>query len=166
MTGNIGNPEVESFLKRVRSGQFEVDSTHSNAEAYQMALATYNMDKRATGMSSPHTSDYMKAAIDMALSQGVIKPNIGYLEKLAKEIKYKKIKEQDIDRVEGSSIEQKKTIKVIILNKLGDKALNQLVAEISSLIKNNGMSIVSFLSKVIENSTNLLEEREREHKCL
>ncbi len=151
MAGNIGDPEVESFLKKIQSGQFEVESTHSNAEAYQMALATYNMEKRATGMSSPHTADYMKAAIDMALAQGVIKPSNAYLEKLAKEIKEKKITEQDIDRIEGSN-EQKTTMKEKILNKLGDKALGQLVAEISSVIRTQGHSFLSYIENVLENS--------------
>jgi hypothetical protein len=154
MAGVIGNPEVESFLERIRRGQLEVDSTHSNAAAYQMALATYNMDKMATVMSSPHTAAYMKAAIDMALSQGVIKPSNAYLERLAKEIKEKKITEQDVNRVEGHS-EQKKTIQEKIFNKLGDKALNQLVAELFSLVKTNGNTFLSFIDKVIENSNNV-----------
>jgi hypothetical protein len=154
MAGIIGNPEVESFLERIRRGQLEVDSTHSNAEAYQMALATYNMDKMATGMSSPSTADYMKGAIDMALAHGVIKPSNAYLERLAKAIKEKKITEQDVNRVEGHS-EVKITMKEKIFNKLGDKALNQLVAELFSLVKTGGTAFLSFIDKVIENTNNV-----------
>ena len=153
MAGIIGNPEVESFLERIRRGQLEVDSRHSNAGAYQMALATYNMDKRATGMSSPPTADYMKGAIDMALAQGVIKPSNAYLERLAKAIKEKKITGQDVNRVAGHS-EQKKTIQEKIFNKLGDKVLNQLVAELFSLVKTNRMAFLSFIDKMIENNSN------------
>ena len=154
MAGIIGDPEVESFLERIRRGQLEVDSTHSNAEAYQMALATYNMDKMATGMSSPPTAVFMKGAIDMALAQGVIKPSNAYLERLAKAIKENKITEQDVNRVEGH-IEQKKTFQEKIFNKLGDKVLNQLVAELFSLVKTNGNAFLSFIDKVIENSNNV-----------
>jgi hypothetical protein len=152
MAGIVGNPEVESFLERIRRRQLEVDSTHSNAGAYQMALATYNIDKRATGMSSPPTTDFMKSAIDMALAQGVIKPSNAYLERLAKAIKEKKITEQDVNRVEGHG-EQKKTIQEKIFNKLGDKALNQLVAELFSLVKTNRMAFLSFIDKMIENNS-------------
>jgi hypothetical protein len=40
-----------------------------------------------------------------------------------------------------------------IFNKLGDKALNQLVAELFSLVKTNRVAFLSFIDKVIENNS-------------
>ena len=144
MAGIIGDSEVESVLERIRRGQLEVDSTHPNAEAYQMALATYNMDKMATGMSSPHTADFMKSAIDMALAQGVIKPSNAYLERLAKAIKDKKITEQDIDSAEGDS--GAKNYLKGLWSKLVDKSQNEIVETLISTIKTQPASFLLLLT--------------------
>ena len=55
MSSVVGGPsEVETFLSRLIDGQFEIDTAHPNAKAFQSALNTYRVYKRASVV--PNTS--------------------------------------------------------------------------------------------------------------
>ena len=44
MSSVVGGPsEVETFLSRLIDGQFEIDTAHPNAKAFQSAYNTYRV---------------------------------------------------------------------------------------------------------------------------
>jgi hypothetical protein len=67
-----GLSEVETFLSRLIDGQFEIDTAHPNAKAFQSALNTYRVYKRASVVSTPQSVEDIRGAIYTAISQGVI----------------------------------------------------------------------------------------------
>ena len=73
MSSVVGGPsEVETFLSRQIDGQFEIDTAHHNAKAFQSALNTYRVYKRASVVSTPQNVEDIRGAIYTAISQGVI----------------------------------------------------------------------------------------------
>jgi len=69
----VGDPsEVETFLSRLIDGQFEIDTAHPNAKAFQSALNTYCVYKRASVVPTPQNVEDIRSAIYTAISQGVI----------------------------------------------------------------------------------------------
>ena len=73
MSSVVGGPsEVEIFLSRQIDGQFEIDTAHPNAKAFQSALNTYRVYKRASVVSTPQNVEDIRGAIYAAISQGVI----------------------------------------------------------------------------------------------
>jgi hypothetical protein len=48
-----------------------------------MALHTYSLDEKASALPSPHVGRDMMRSIDIAISQGVIRPRRKDLEKLS-----------------------------------------------------------------------------------
>jgi hypothetical protein len=69
-----GDSEVETVLKRIRDGEFEIDTARPGAKALQHALQSYRVDKMTCAVPSPHIVKDTRIAIDIAISQGVIKP--------------------------------------------------------------------------------------------
>ncbi len=78
MSSVVGGPsEVETFLSRLIDGQFEIDTAHPNAKAFQSALNTYRVYKnrvykRASVVPTPQNVEDIRSAIYTAISQGVI----------------------------------------------------------------------------------------------
>lgn len=73
MSSVVGGPsEVETFLSRLIDGQFEIDTAHSNAKAFQSALNTYRVYKRESVVPTPQNVEDIRGAIYAAISQGVI----------------------------------------------------------------------------------------------
>lgn len=73
MSSVVGGPsEVEIFLSRLIDGQFEIDTAHPNAKAFQSALNTYRVYKRASVVPTPQNVEDIRGAIYAAISQGVI----------------------------------------------------------------------------------------------
>lgn len=73
MSSVVGGPsEVETFLSRLIDGQFEIDTAHPNAKAFQSALNTYRVYKRASAVPTPQNVEDIRSAIYTAISQGVI----------------------------------------------------------------------------------------------
>jgi hypothetical protein len=73
MSSVVGGPsEVEIFLSRLIDGQFEIDTAHPNAKAFQSALNTYRVYKRESVVPTPQNVEGIRGAIYSAISQGVI----------------------------------------------------------------------------------------------
>jgi hypothetical protein len=73
MSSVVGGPsEVETFLSRLIDGQFEIDTAHPNAKAFQSALNTYRVYKWASVVPTPQNVEDIRSAIYTAISQGVI----------------------------------------------------------------------------------------------
>jgi hypothetical protein len=73
MSSVVGDPsEVETFLSRLIDGQFEIDTAHPNAKAFQSASNTYRVYKRASVVPTPQNVEDIRSAIYTAISQGVI----------------------------------------------------------------------------------------------
>jgi hypothetical protein len=73
MSSVVGGPsEVETFLSRLIDGQFEIDTAHPNAKAFQSALNTYRVYKRESVVPTPQNVEDIRGAIYAAISQGVI----------------------------------------------------------------------------------------------
>jgi hypothetical protein len=73
MSSVVGGPsEVETFLSRLIDGQFEIDTAHPNAKAFQSALNTYRVYKRASVVPTSQNVEDIRGAIYAAISQGVI----------------------------------------------------------------------------------------------
>ena len=138
MSSVVGDPsEVETFLSRLIDGQFEIDTAHPNAKAFQSALNTYRVYKRASVVPTPQNVEDIRSAIYTAISQGVISQED--LDKLAREIIDKKVTEQDIDRVEGDS-KAKKYLREL-WNKLVDKSRSEIVEMLFSAIQTQGLHL-------------------------
>src|ERR687896_137926 len=138
MSSVVGDPsEVETFLSRLIDGQFEIDTAHPNAKAFQSALNTYRVYKRASVVPTPQNVEDIRSAIYTAISQGVISQED--LDKLAREIIDKKVTEQDIDRVGGDS-KAKKYLREL-WNKLVDKSRSEIVEMLFSAIQTQGLHL-------------------------
>jgi hypothetical protein len=73
MSSVVGGPsEVETFLSRLIDGQFEIDTAHPNAKAFQSALNTYRIYKRASVVPTPQNVEDIRSAIYTAISHEVI----------------------------------------------------------------------------------------------
>ena len=73
MSSVVGGPsEVETFLSRLIDGQFEIDTAHPNAKAFQSALNTYRVYKRESVVPTPQNVEDIRGAIYAVISQGVI----------------------------------------------------------------------------------------------
>lgn len=73
MSSVVGGPsEVETFLSRLIDGQFEIDTAHPNAKAFQSALNTYRVYKRESVVPTPQNVEDIRGAVYAAISQGVI----------------------------------------------------------------------------------------------
>jgi hypothetical protein len=73
MSSVVGCPsEVETFLSRLKDGQFEIGTAHPNDKAFQSALNTYRVYKRANAVPTPQNVEDIRSAIYTAISQGVI----------------------------------------------------------------------------------------------
>ena len=73
MSSVVGDPsEVETFLSRLIDGQFEIDTAHPNAKAFQSALNTYRVYKRASVVPTPQNVEDIRGAIYTAILHGVI----------------------------------------------------------------------------------------------
>ena len=141
--------EVEDFLKRVRRGEFEIDSTHPGAAAYQMALHTYTLHEMASALPSPDAGRDMMRAIDIAISQGATRPRREDLEKLSREIIDKKVTEEDIDRAEGDS--RAKNYLKGLWNKFVDKSKDEIIEILLSAIRTHGLPLVLLLINLVSN---------------
>lgn len=144
-----GNPEVETFLSRLMEGEFEIDTAHPDVKALQSALHTYHLDKIACAVPTHNIGEYTRGAIYTAISQGVIKPRRGDLDKLSLEIIDKKVTEQDIDRAEGDS-RAKKYLKGM-WNKFVDKSQNEIVEMLFSAIRTQGLTLAILLINLANN---------------
>jgi hypothetical protein len=130
-------------LGRLKDGQFEIDTAHPNDKAFQSALNTYRVYKRANAVPTPQNVEDIRGAIYTAISQGVIKPRREDLDKLAREIIDKKVTEQDIDRVEGDS-KAKKYLREL-WNKLVDKSQSEIAEMLFSAIRTQGLHLALLL---------------------
>ena len=73
MSSVVGGPSgVETFLSRLIDRQFEIDTAHLNAKAFQSALNTYRVYKRACCANTSKRGRHKGGAIYAAISQGVI----------------------------------------------------------------------------------------------
>jgi hypothetical protein len=125
-------------LTRLIDGQFEIDTAHPNAKAFQSALNTYRVYKRASVVPTPQNVEDIRSAIYTAILQSH-QPRREDLDKLAREIIDKKVTEQDIDRVEGDS-KAKKYLREL-WNKLVDKSRSEIVEMLFSAIQTQGLHL-------------------------
>jgi hypothetical protein len=95
--------DIHDFLRTVRNGEIEYDSTHPAARDYQIALHTYTVWEKASVVPSPDDIRNMLHAIDIAISKGVFKLRRKDVEKVVRAIVDKKLTEQDIDHAKGAS---------------------------------------------------------------
>ncbi|MGH9955180.1 MAG: hypothetical protein ACREAS_04860 [Nitrososphaera sp.] len=140
MSSVVGGPsEVETFLSRLIDGQFEIDTAHPNAKAFQSALNTYRVYKRASVVPTPQKGGRHKECDLYCNIAGSHQPRREDLDKLAREIIDKKVTEQDIDRVEGDS-KAKKYLREL-WNKLVDKSRSEIVEMLFSAIQTQGLHL-------------------------
>jgi hypothetical protein len=143
MSSVVGGPsEVETFLSRLIDGQFEIDTAHPNAKAFQSALNTYRVYKRASVVPTSQRGRHKGCDLCCNIA-GSHQPRREDLDNLAREIIDKKVTEQDIDRVEGDS-KAKKYLREL-RNKLVDKSQSEIAEMLFSAIRTQGLHLASLL---------------------
>lgn len=144
MSSVVGGPsEVETFLSRLIDGQFEIDTAHPNAKAFQSALNTYRVYKRASVVPTPQNVEDIRGCDLCCNIAGSHQPRREDLDNLAREIIDKKVTEQDIDRVEGDS-KAKKYLREL-WNKLVDKSQSEIAEMLFSAIRTQGLHLALLL---------------------